>query len=154
MYMLTCTRAWPGAGQNTESFDPKSTLVRPDMRVIVGPNREVLGKTISHDDVIVVPEFFCKEDDWSLYYQLVAEMRDSQAAGVRGSEWISWAEGAHLISQNPEGSKTYQMVQDKIRKYFDIPNSSVGTRFNWYRDATDWKPFHHDSAAFNPKRAR
>ncbi len=26
-------------------------------------------------------------------------------------------------------------------------------RFNWYRDGSDWKPFHHDSAAFNPRRA-
>ena len=25
-----------GKGQNTESFDPKSTLVRPDARVIIG----------------------------------------------------------------------------------------------------------------------
>jgi hypothetical protein len=28
-----------GAGRNTESFDPKSTLVRPSMRILVGPNR-------------------------------------------------------------------------------------------------------------------
>lgn len=27
-------------------------------------------------------------------------------------------------------------------------------RFNWYKDSSDWKPFHHDSAAFNPERAR
>lgn len=27
-----------GAGRNTESFDPKSTLVRPEMRIIVGAN--------------------------------------------------------------------------------------------------------------------
>ena len=25
-----------GAGRNTESFDPKSTIVRPDMRILVG----------------------------------------------------------------------------------------------------------------------
>ena len=31
---------------------------------------------------------------------------------------------------------------------------SVGTRFNWYTNSADWKPFHHDSAAFNPQRAR
>jgi hypothetical protein len=48
-----------GAGRNTESFDPKSTFVRPAMRIIVGPNKPVLGRTITHDDVIIVPEFFC-----------------------------------------------------------------------------------------------
>ena len=31
---------------------------------------------------------------------------------------------------------------------------SRGTRFNWYRSSDDWKPFHHDSAAFNPHRAK
>ena len=30
----------------------------------------------------------------------------------------------------------------------------AGVRFNWYRDASDWKPFHHDSAAFNRQRAK
>jgi hypothetical protein len=66
-----------GAGRNTESFDPKSTFVRPDMRIMVGPNRPVYGKEITNDDVIIVPEFFCKEDDWSLYYKLIEEMREA-----------------------------------------------------------------------------
>lgn len=144
-----------GAGRNTESFDPRSTLLRPAMRVVVGPNRPVLGKTISHDDVIIVPEFFCKEDDWSLYYQLVSEMRELQkSTDNKGSEWISWHEGAHLISKNPKGSETFQMIQNKIAAYFDIAQKSVGTRFNWYTSSADWKPFHHDSAAFNPDRAK
>jgi len=29
-----------------------------------------------------------------------------------------------------------------------------GVRFNWYRDGRDWKPFHHDAAAFNVSRSR
>lgn len=37
--------------------------------------------------------------------------------------------------------------------YFGLKPASRGTRFNWYRDASDWKPFHHDSAAFNAQRA-
>jgi len=46
------------------------------MRIMVGPNRPVLDKEIKNDDVIIVPEFFCKEDDWSIYYQLIKEMRE------------------------------------------------------------------------------
>lgn len=49
-----------GAGRNTESFDPASTFVRPAMRIIIGPNRPVLNQQIKHDDVIIVPDFFCK----------------------------------------------------------------------------------------------
>ena len=46
------------------------------------------------------------------------------------------------------------MIEKKIADYFDIEMKSVGTRFNWYANSSDWKPFHHDSAAFNPQRAR
>ena len=73
-----------GGGRNTESFDPASTLVRPDMRIVIGPNREVLNKPLKHDDVVVVPEFFCAEDDWSIYYDLVKEMREAQNEKVQG----------------------------------------------------------------------
>ena len=67
-----------GAGRNTESFDPKSTLVRPSMRILVGPNKPRYERPLKHDDVIIVPEFFCKEDDWDLYYKLIEEMRGIQ----------------------------------------------------------------------------
>ena len=134
-----------GGGRNTESFDPRDTLVRPDLRVIVGPNCEVYNKPLKHDDVIIVPEFFCKEDDWSLYYKLIEEMRDLQSKKLNGSEFISWHEGAHLIVKDPKSSPTFQMIQNKIAAYFNIKNESIGTRFNWYRDSTDFKPFHHDS---------
>lgn len=144
-----------GAGRNTESFDPRSTLVRPSMRIIVGPNRPNYGKSCKHDDVIIVPEFFSKEDDWSFYYKLIEEMREIQKTkeGLK-AEWISWHEGAHLISKDPSASPTFQKIVEKIANYFEIEMKSVGTRFNWYTNSSDWKPFHHDSAAFNPERAR
>lgn len=78
-----------GGGRNTESFDPKDTLVRPDLRVIVGPNREQYGRPLKHDDVVIVPEFFCKEDDWDLYYKLVAEIRELNEKNVPNSQFIS-----------------------------------------------------------------
>eukprot|EP00971_Amphidinium_carterae_P002202 43583-Amphidinium_carterae.1 len=34
-----------------------------------------------HDDVVIVPEFFCSENDWDIYYRLIEEMRTSQAHG-------------------------------------------------------------------------
>ena len=98
------------------------------------------------NQVVIVPELFGPEDDWSLYYALVSEMRSLQKENVRDSEWISWHEGAHLISKNPTSSPTFDRVVNKICEYFKIQKSSIGTRFNWYRDSSDWKPFHHDSA--------
>ena len=132
-----------GAGRNTESFDPASTLVRPDVRVLVGnPNHKTFSKPLKHDDVVIVPELFGAESDWKLYYKLVEEMTELQNKQTKGAEWMSWHEGAHLIVKKPEGSETFQRVIDTLCKYFNIRKESIGYRFNWYKDSTDWKPFH------------
>jgi len=138
-------------GQLTLDIDH---LPRPSMRVITVPRRPDYGKNLRHDDVVIVPEFFCSENDWDIYYRLIEEMRTSQAHGDKKAEWVSWHEGAHLLSQNPTGSRTYQEIIDRMCDYFSIAPGNRGTRFNWYRDGADWKPFHHDSAAFNPMRAK
>ena len=40
-------------------------------------------------------------------------------------------------------------------EYFKIVQTrKVKTRFNWYRDSNDWKPFHHDCAAYSLKMSR
>ena len=71
------------------------------------------------------------------------------------AEYIAWHEGAHLISKCPDSSPTYQMVLKKMLTYYNIDTTMpYGTRFNWYVDCSDWKPFHHDSAAFNEFRAK
>lgn len=137
-----------GNGRNTESFDPASTLVRPDLRIHVGSNSvEVFNKTLKHDDVVIIPELFGQEQDWGLYYKLVEELTDVQAKGKdTGADWVSWHEGAHLICKSPEESPTFQVIIDRLCKYFKIRKETIGTRFNWYKDSSDWKPFHHDSA--------
>ncbi len=125
-----------GNGRNTESFDPASTLVRPDLRIHVGSSKSnAFDRPLKHDDVVIVPELFGPHDDWSMYYQLVNELRDIQAKGVsKGSEWISWHEGAHLICKNPTESPTFNTIIDRLCEYFHIRKESIGTRFNWYRD--------------------
>ena len=145
-----------GGGRNTESFDPRDSIVRPDMRVIVEKPTTVMKHRLKHDDVVIVPDFFCDADDWSIYYRLIEEMREIQdnEGPKSDSKWISWAEGAHLISKDPKGSKTFDELQRRIVEYLQIKEGTYSTRFNWYRDSTDWKPYHHDSAAFNPQRAR
>lgn len=96
-----------------------------------------------------------EEENWDIYYKLVEEVRELQKKNNKGSEWIPWHEGAHLIAKDVSGSSTYKMIIDRLCKYFNIdPRKQVGTRFNWYRDSSDWKPYHHDSAALNPARAR
>jgi len=139
--------------ENTSCETVTSWPARPSMRVITVPTSIRYAEPVKHDDIIIVPEFFCAEDDWDTYYALIKEMRQSQANGDRKAEWISWHEGAHLLSQNPAGSPTYNKVLERMCQYFKAAEGNRGTRFNWYRDGSDWKPFHHDSAAFNEQRA-
>ena len=122
-----------GGGRNTESFDPKDSLVRPDMRIILEKPSEKMKHKLKHDDVVIVPGFFCDEDDWSIYYKLLEEMRGLQASKGGDSQWISWAEGAHLITKNPVGSATFDKLTKRIMEYLDIKAGSEATRFNWYR---------------------
>jgi hypothetical protein len=135
-----------GGRRNTESFDPASTFVRPALRIHVGSaTLPKYSKPLKHDDAVIVPELFGAEDDWSMYYKLVEEMTELQQQQVKGSEWISWHQGSHLIAEDPKGSKTFTEIVDKLCDYFEI-KGSIGTRLNWYKDSLDWKPFHHDSA--------
>ncbi|CAE7430411.1 unnamed protein product [Symbiodinium natans] len=137
-------------------------LHRPAMRIRATRQDARLLSRLSHDDVVVVPEFFGGADDWDAYYKLLREIREGQAMGIDQSQWESWHEGAHLLTKNPGCSRTFSDVLDKICEQFSIANGHLrgsvgrdvlGMRFNWYRDGSDWKPFHHDSAAFNPRMA-
>jgi hypothetical protein len=197
-------------GRNTESFDPASTLARPDLRIRVGSARGRYDLPLRHDDVIFVPGFFGAEDDWRTYHALIAEVREAHAQmqrnGDRGeqADWMPWHEGCHLISRAVSGCPTFTKVTrpslllpplahwpphaarstlvyshtplragpttprrartaiphphpqvlHAMADYFGVEPSAKATRFNWYKDASDWKPLHHDSAAFNPQRAR
>ena len=98
------------------------------MRVIVGPNRETYGKPMKHDDIVVVPNFFCDKDDWTLYYQLIKEMREAQSQNEKRSEWIGWHENCHLITKNPNGSKTFKKILEKTSKYFETDFLPEATR--------------------------
>ena len=40
----------------------------------------------------------------------------------------------------------------KIRDYFNM--DIAATRLNWYRDSSEWKPFHHDAAAIKEDKAQ
>jgi hypothetical protein len=39
-----------------------------------------------------------------------------------------------------------------MAKYFDMDVKA--TRFNWFKDSTHWKPYHHDAAAVDSHKAK
>ena len=59
------------------------------------------------------------------------------------------------MAERPNGAPMFQKIVERMGAYFDVdPEGQQATRFNWYKDPSDWKPFHHDSAAFNEDRAQ
>ncbi|CAJ1429326.1 unnamed protein product, partial [Effrenium voratum] len=58
-------------GRNTASFDPRSTLVRPAMRVIYGRKGHDFGAATKPDDVVVVPELLCDASDLGVLAQVL-----------------------------------------------------------------------------------
>ena len=137
-------------GRNSDSFDPKSTYVRPDMRVLHELDTRRYPRPLRHDDVVVVPNFAAPEH----YETLLREMADLQSRGEDGTEYISWHEGCHLLIKEPEKSATFRALVSRVCDYFDIDPATCAVRFNCYKDDVDWKSAHHDSAAFNKARAR
>ena len=55
-----------------------------------------------------------------------------------------------MIADDKQGNwkkrcPTFLKVVKKMTEYFNMDVKA--TRFNWYKDSSQWKPFHHDAAA-------
>ena len=143
--------------KNTEDFEP---LKRPiDMRVIFDLNRENFTKKLTPRDVVIIPNLFSEFKKGEIYEKLVNEIQsinidsDKLLKLWHGNEVIP---GTHLILNDKTPWKkecdTFTFIVDKIQKYFDMEIKA--TRLNWYKDTSHFKPFHFDSAAVNPEKAK
>ena len=70
--------------------------------------------------------------------------------------WKLWHGDTHYIADDKAGwmSKcpSFRYVIDKLRDYFGMDIKA--TRFNWYRDMSEWKPYHFDAAGVKPEKAK
>ena len=138
--------------KNTETFKPSHDP--SEMRILFSAGVSKYSRQIQTRDVIFVPDLFCEAGDLSVYHRLHSELADS---GLTPHQiWSSWHGDSHLIANDrTEWSShcpTFHLVLDKIRDYFHLDISA--TRLNWYRDSSEWKPFHHDAAAIKEDKAR
>ena len=138
-----------GRGANSFSFNPDSSTGRPDMRVIYNNPKDGLPR-LSDDDVVIIPNFF---NSTSIYAELRSDLQKIQDQGVKNSEYIDWHESSHLISKNPDTESFHTIVRQMAQYYHIDMSRPHATRFNLYDNAETWKSHHHDSAAFNKKRA-
>lgn len=137
--------------KNTESFEP---LARPvDMRVVCDTSREKLCTEITSRDVVLVPNLFHDYAPGELYRRLEDEIK---TCGVPEEQLMKlWHGNSHLIADDHTQWKskapTFSMVIDRIRTYFGMDIKA--TRLNWYKDTSQWKPFHRDASAIKPDKA-
>lgn len=139
---------------NTESYEPSHKPA--DMRILIEVPKS-FGSTrlkVQTKDVIIVPGLFCDDGDLTIYDKLLMEMKE---CGVHEDKlWKLWHGDTHLIADDHMNYKekvhTFMSIISKIRDYFNMDIKA--TRFNWYRDDNEWKPFHHDASAMDTSKAK
>ena len=110
-------------------------------------------ESVLSGECIYLPEFHCGKDDFGLLAGLAKDMQaQTQNSAQDGSDggMINWSQ--HLKHENPEFSVTFKKIVKELAEYFDV--EVYATRLNFYRDGSDWKPFHHDSHAFGGRSLR
>eukprot|EP00933_Yihiella_yeosuensis_P041253 TRINITY_DN35667_c0_g1_i1.p1 TRINITY_DN35667_c0_g1~~TRINITY_DN35667_c0_g1_i1.p1 ORF type:complete len:370 (-),score=77.35 TRINITY_DN35667_c0_g1_i1:127-1236(-) len=103
---------------------------------------------------VYLPSFFSSEADDRLFKRLVADLTerakaaeaDEKAGGAGEGGLVDWSK--HLKLEDPDFSETFRAVEARMAEYFDV--EIFVTRMNFYRDGSDWKPYHHDSHAYAP----
>ena len=138
--------------RNTESFVPSNKPA--DMRIIytnINENQQHYKKEFHSRDVFVVNNLF---PDFT-YDLLLDEIKSS---GIPEEELFKlWHGDSHLIADDhlrvdwKNKCPNFRKIIDRIASYFRMDVKA--TRFNLYRDGSDWKPLHFDSAAVDPKKA-
>lgn len=144
--------------KNTVCFEPMSQPT--DMRIVydMGTCIDKCMTRLTTRDVLIVPNLFIDFDEGILYKRLLKEMERSRIDPKdlfkmwHGNDKI---EGTHFIADDKTNWKelcpTFEMVIDRMANFFDMEVKA--TRFNWYADTSQWKPFHHDASAVKADKA-
>ena len=139
--------------KNTETFEP--SYQPRDMTVCIGnPKNTTYNRKISTRDVIYVPDLFSDNINDNGYYNKLLEEIKKSGAEEKGV-WKLWHGDSHLIADDHLNWKnkcpTFNNIIKKLTEYFGMDVKA--TRFNWYRDSSEWKPYHHDAAAVDADKA-
>ncbi len=147
----------PKKFKNTVCFEP---MTRPvDLRIVYDLDTDNLKTKLTDRDLLFVPNLFSKYQKLEIYHKLVSEIKQCEEKNPdllklwHGNDKIV---GTHLIADDKlnwkEYSPTFKMVLDKLKDYFNVDIKS--TRFNWYSNTNQWKPFHFDAAAFDAEKRK
>lgn len=140
--------------RNTTNFTP--SLAPPDLRLkfyIPSEVGTILTKQLTVHDVCYVPSLFCGGKDTTMYEKILKEVKS--ASSKQDELFVEWHGDSHVIANDKVGENwkskcpTLLSVIKTMETFFDFTVNA--TRVNWYRpESDDWKPYHHDRAAFTP----
>ena len=145
--------------KNTECFEPMTKPV--DMRIVydIGTLKDKSSTQLTSRDILLAPNVFNDFAPGELYNNLVEELDN---CGIPHEKLLKmWhgnnkIEGTHLIADDKCTWKnmcpTFQLVIDRLKTFFNMDIQA--TRFNLYKDTSQWKPFHFDAAAVKPEKAK
>ena len=144
--------------KNTQSFDPD--LTEPDMRLLIQATGSKFEGVMKENDVVILPNHFKNMESKTIYQLLLEEM---ESCGVPTEDlWKLWHGDTHFIADDrlarkmgfdwKEKCPTFNMVIESMKDFFDMDVKA--TRFNLYKDNTEWKPYHHDAAAIDERKAK
>ena len=121
-------------GRNTASFDPRSTLVRPAMRVIYGRKGHEFGESTKPDDVVVAPELLCDTSDLGILNRVVADLAPLTKGQV-----------------DPSEVPAVKSLGARMCQYFQVDPDSASFRVRWHR-ADGKQPVEVASPGFRPAK--
>lgn len=139
--------------KNTVSFLPidKNTV---DMRIVLHTvnNKTNFDEKLTDKDVLIVPDLFANSE--ITYEKLLSEITNS---GIPEKDLFKlWHGDSHIIADDKLDWKhkcpTFNNVILKIKEYFNLDIKA--TRFNLYKDTSQFKPMHFDSSAVKPHVAK
>lgn len=137
----------PPKKRNTETFEPNHK--RMDMRIVSVVAGERYQQPCYNNDVIIVHNLF--DRSLGLYDKLYKEVNDNETFLFK-----LWHGNTHYIVDDKlkwkDSCPTFNMVLERIKTYFNIKIKA--TRFNYYKDTSQWKPYHHDAAALKEDKAK
>ncbi|CAI5712164.1 unnamed protein product [Peronospora effusa] len=141
--------------KNTESFEPMTKPVNLRVTYDLGSKDDKFSTSLTTRDVVLVPNLFTDFKKGELYAKLMHELDN---CGIPRKELLKmWhgnnkIDGTHFIVDDHSSWKakcpTFDLVTDRLKKFFNLDIKA--TRFNWYEDTSQWKPFHFDAAGVKP----
>lgn len=143
--------------KNTESFTPSHKPC--DLRIKFSDASTYSGYypySFQSNDAIVVHNLFqdLNSSPKNIYHTLLDEIK---TVDKNDQIWKLWHGDTHLIADDhikgwKEKCPMLNEILHRLKVFFNIDVKA--TRFNYFRDDQDWKPYHHDAAAIDKEKAK